>query len=134
MISKVCRNLAGPPSASPIYPQSISILQEQDMRLNLDNRSSTFLFSVRIFEKKTLKYHHSRSLHLEVHLSINPVQYYFTRTNFAAKNFWSQNCYNLVMCGQTFSIPLANYLLDTSSTCLTAVRREKIYSLTSTTK
>ena len=32
------------------------------------------------------------------------------------------------MCGQNFSIPLANYLLDTSSTCLIAVRREKKYS------
>ena len=77
--------------------------------------------------KRPLKYHYSRSLYVEVHLSLNLVQYDFTKTNLTAKNVWAQHYYNLVMCGQNVSMSLADYLLDTSSKYLIVGRREKIY-------
>ena len=122
-----------------IYDQRVlHNLQEQDIRLILDNVISTLVFAGRMSEKKTLRIPLFQvfNSYVEVHPSLNPVQYNFTKTNLTAKNVWAQHHYNLVMCGQNVSIPLANYLLDTSSTCLTVLRREKnIYiQLTSTTK
>ena len=80
--------------------------------------------------KRPLKYHYSRSLYVEIHLSLNPVQYDFIRKQIWLRNMFGHNIITIWSCGaKTFQYSLpTTFLIRVRNTWLLLEEKKCINS------